>query len=95
MEIAKDLEGWLRKEAGERMRAAESRRGYASAGENLTNEGREAAHKITEQMLGRKISKSTRTEELNSARIQKNIASKLDKEAEMLIRFADFVAGEF
>jgi hypothetical protein len=94
MNVADDLEKWLRKEASERTAAAISRRGYARDGFNSTDKDRKAAHALAEKMLGRKIPKTTRAEEEESAVIQERIAAKLDKEAAKLLGFADFVARD-
>lgn len=92
--MAGELEKWLRKEAAERIAAAKSRRGYAQAGANLTDEDLEAAHVLTEKMLGRKIPKTTRAEDKKSAEIQEKIADRLEREAATILGFADFVAEQ-
>lgn len=92
MDVGRELEVWLRDQAKERQTAAASRRGYARAGMEATDESKMVCHRIAEKMLGRTIPKTTKAEDISSARIQEIIADKLDQEAEMLIRFADHIA---
>jgi len=91
-ETARELEKWLRDEANERIKRAASRRTYAHAGDGLTDADREAGHRIAEQMMGRNLPRRTRAEDARTARIEVRIASKLEEEAAMLLRFADWVA---
>jgi hypothetical protein len=93
MDTATELEQWLRKEASERIQRAESRRTYARSGRDCTDEDKAIAHILAEQMLGRKLPKTSRTEEEKNARIEERIASRLDKEAAMILRFANFVCS--
>ncbi len=93
MSTAAELEQWLRKEANDRIQKAAARRGSARVGANLTNEDRKAAHALAEQMMGRKLPKMSRAAEERSAIIEERIASKLEQEAKMLLRFAGFVAS--
>jgi len=86
------LEQWLRKEASERSQHANSRRSSALCSRNCIDEDRKIAHILAEQTLGRKIPKTSKKQDEESAAIQDRIASKLDKEAETLLRFAEFVA---
>ena len=44
-------------------------------------------------MAGRALPRTTRAEAKRSADIQDRIAAKLEREAEVLIRFADYVAS--
>jgi len=94
MDTANELEQWLRKEASTRIQRAKSRRSCARAGRDCTEEDRAAGHVLAEQMLGRKLPKTSRAEEEQSARIEERIASKLDLEAAMILRFADFVCSK-
>jgi hypothetical protein len=91
MDTAIELEEWLRKEAGERIKKSESRRYYARTSENLSEEDRKIAHTLAEQMMGRKLPKTSRAQEKKNAQMEERIASKLDREAATLLRFADFV----
>lgn len=91
MDTAEELEQWLRNEAETRLSRAASRRGYARAGRNLNPEDRKAAHAMAEQLLGRSIPKTDPAEDEKSADVQDRIASKLEREAAKLLRFADFV----
>jgi hypothetical protein len=93
MGISEELENWLRKESADRERTAHSRRGYARAGLNCTDVGRVRAHALAEQMLGRRIPKTTMAQDDESAKIQERIALKLDREAAMLLRFAEYQAN--
>ena len=88
MDTAIELEKWLRNEANGRIQKAESRRVSARAGRGCTDEDRAVGHALAEQMLGRKLPKTSRAEEEKSARIEERIASKLDHEAAMILRFA-------
>ena len=92
MSIGDDLERWLRAEAAERTKTAAGRRGNAQTA-NATDADRKAAHKITEQMLGRKVPKTTRAQDAESDAIQERIAAKLDAEAAMITGFADWLRG--
>ena len=92
MNTANELERWLRKEANERLQRSESRRSGARLMANLSDEDLRSAHRLAEQMSGRKLSKQSRAQREENSKIEERIASKLDKEAEMLFRFADFVA---
>lgn len=91
--VGDELEHWLRKESSERIQRAAARRMYAGSGANLTDEDRKSAHRLAEQMTGRKLPKTTRAEDTKSAAIQFLIAARLDDEAAMLLRFADWVAS--
>jgi len=88
---AAELEQWLRREADIRTKKAESRRHYARSGKNLTNEDLKLAHVLAEKMAGRKLPRRSRLEEERNNAIEERIASKLDQEAAMIRRFADFV----
>ena len=91
METAIELEQWLRNEAAERTKCANSRKVYARAGQNSSDEERRAAHLMAEKMMGRKLPKTTRAQEAESAKVEEHIAAKLEAEAALLLRFADFV----
>ena len=91
MSTAVELEEWLRSEASERIKRAESRRSYVRAGINLSAEDRQIAHVLAEQMMGRKLPKSSRKQDEINAQTQERIATKLEKESTMILRFADFV----
>jgi hypothetical protein len=91
MDTAMDLEQWLRKEASERSQHASSRRSGAESLVIGTDQDREVAHQIAEQTLGRKIAKTSKVQDEQSAKIQERIAVKLDNEATMLLGFADTV----
>jgi hypothetical protein len=91
MSMATDLENWLRKEADDRKCKAASRRHYSTSTMNCSAEDRKIGHMIAEQMMGRKLLKTTRVEDLKNARMEERIAVKLEQEAAMLLRFADFV----
>jgi|GEM_PF-5224900 hypothetical protein len=94
MDTATELEQWLRKEAQEKTKYAESRKSAALAFTSETSDAdRKAAHQMAQQIMGRKFPMQSRTEEEKSNRIQIRIAAKLEQEAAMLLRFADFVAG--
>jgi hypothetical protein len=93
MDTGTELEQWLRKEAGDRIQKAASRRSYAQASRGGSDEDRAVGHVLAEQMLGRKIPKQSRAEAENSAKMEERIASKLDQEAAMILRFADFVCS--
>ena len=88
-----ELETWLRTESQQRLQAANSRRVYASAERDATTEDLRIAHAIAEGMAGRSLRRTTRAEAKRSADIQDRIAAKLEREAAMLIRFADYVAS--
>jgi hypothetical protein len=88
---ALELELWLRDQARERVKNASSRRSYAQSSENLTDDDRKIAHRLAEQMFGRKLPKTTKESDQKNARLDERIAEKLDEEAAMLTRFADFV----
>jgi hypothetical protein len=90
--VSAEMEKWLRSEAAEKRKSAESRRGYAAAGRNENAADRKAAHAITEQLLGRKIPKTTLAQDKEAAEIQDRIAAKLEREASMIEGFADSVA---
>jgi hypothetical protein len=92
MSIAVELEQWLRDEAAQKLRYAESRKQGARLTANLSDEDVESARRTAEQMMGRKLPKQSKTQRQNNSRIEERIATKLQKEGEMLIRFADFVA---
>lgn len=94
MSTAVELESWLRSQAKDRLQKAAARRGYARAGQNLSDEDRKVAHILAEQMMGRRLPQTTRAEERKTAQIEERIASKLDQEAAMLVRFADWVADQ-
>jgi hypothetical protein len=91
METAVELEQWLRNEAAERTRYAEARKSYVKSGQNLSDEDRRIAHVIAEQMMGRKLPKTSRKQDAESAKMQERIAAKLEAQASMLLRFADFI----
>jgi hypothetical protein len=91
MNTAIELEQWLRKEAKERTKYAESRKGYART--PVSDAERKAAHQLAQKMMGRKFPLQSREEEEKSHKIEERIAEKLEQEAEMLLRFADFVAS--
>jgi hypothetical protein len=93
MGTSEELEIWLRKESADRDMKAKARRGYARSWSNCTDEDRVAAHALAEQMLGRKVPNTTAAQDEESATIQERIAIKLDQEAAMLLRFADFVSS--
>jgi len=88
-----ELEQWLRTQAAVRTTQAQSRRAYALAGKNLTEPERESALRLAEQMAGRRLPPTTPTEDAQYAKIQDSVAAKLEHEAEMLTRFADWVAS--
>jgi|SRR5271154_5134230 len=94
MSVADELENWLRKQAVDRIAAANSRRGYIRALADCSDEDKESAHVIAEKLAGRKIPKTTEQEDKKAAAIQERIADKLDGEASMILGFADFVARE-
>jgi len=50
------------------------------------------AHSLSEEMAGRKLPYQSRKQEAENAKMQDQIASKLDKEAARLLRFADYVS---
>jgi hypothetical protein len=89
MDTATELEQWLRKEAQEKTKYAEARRGYART--PSSDAERKAAHQLAQQMMGRKFKMQSRAEEEKSHKIEERIAAKLEQEAVMLLRFADFV----
>lgn len=91
-DTARELETWLRKKAADLGKNAASRRSYAQASVDVMEETRKAGHKIAEQMMGRKIPKTSRADDLKSAAINERIAAKLEAEAAMLNRFADYAA---
>jgi hypothetical protein len=91
MDTATEIEQWLRKEAHEKTKYAESRKSYTQA--PSSDADRKSAHQLAQQMMGRKFPMQSRVEEEKSNRIQIRIAAKLEQEAAMLLRFADFVAG--
>jgi hypothetical protein len=93
MDTATELEQWLRKEAQEKTKYAESRKSAALAFTSKTSDTeRKAAHQLAQKIMGRKFPMQSRVEEEKSNRIQIRIAAKLEQEAAMLFRFADFVA---
>ena len=92
LQIAGDLEQWLRKEASERIQRSALRRDYARAYRNLSDEDRKCAHALAERMHGRKFPRQSRAEDEANARIQERIATKLEDETAMILRFADFVS---
>jgi len=92
MNTAIELEQWLRKEATLLRDQAASRRIYAHCGDNLTDTDRKLAHSLSEEMAGRKLPYQSRKQEAENAKMQDQIASKLDKEAARLLRFADYVS---
>jgi len=85
------MEAWLRKEADDKSKKAESRRSYARSGLNYNDEDRHVADVLAEQVSGRKLPKTSRTEDEKSEGMQERIAPKLEEEAPMLKGFADFV----
>ena len=93
MSAATELEQWLRDQARTRIQQALARRSYARAGTNLTDVDRRVVHALAEQMSGRKLPKTSRADEAKSATIEEHIASKLEGEAAMLLRFAAFVCS--
>jgi hypothetical protein len=93
MGTSQELETWLRKEAADRKRKAESRRGDAKAGLNLTDEDREVARQMAEQMSGRRLPKTTRAQDDEYAKIQERIAAKLENEAARILLFAAYVSS--
>lgn len=92
-DTAAELEGWLRKGATDRTRQAESRRDYARSSVGLSGVDRREAHRLAEQMMGRKLPTTTRDQDRASAKCEERIAVKLDLEAAMLTRFADFISS--
>lgn len=91
METSVELEQWLRSEAAERTKFANARKSSARTGQNSSDEDRRVAHLMAEKMMGRKLPKTSRKQDAESAKMQERIASKLEAEATMLLRFADFV----
>jgi hypothetical protein len=89
MDTAIELEQWLRKEAHDKTKWAESCKDYART--PASDAERKAAHQLAQQMMGRKFPLQSRDEEEKSHKIEEKIAAKLDQEAAMLLRFADFV----
>ena len=89
MDTATELEQWLREQAREKTKYAESRRGYART--PFSDAERKAAHQLAQQMMGRKFPMQSREQEEKSHKIEERIASKLEQEAAMLLRFADFI----
>jgi len=83
------LDTWLRARANQLIARANSRRSYAEAGNNLTPDDMKAAHRIAEQMMGRKLPCQTAAQRKKSAEMEQHIASKLEAEAAMLNEFAD------
>jgi hypothetical protein len=91
METSVELEQWLRNESAERIKSANTRKGYARAGQNSSDQDRRIGHLMAETVMGRKLPKTNRKQDAESAKIQECIAIKLEAEATMLLRFADFV----
>jgi hypothetical protein len=89
MDTAIELEQWLRKEAHDKTKRAESRKCYART--PASDAERKAAHQLAQQMMGRKFPLQSMEEEEKSHKIEERIALKLEQEAAMLLRFADFV----
>lgn len=90
-----DLASWLEIESEELMKEAMGREGYAKCDENLLSEGDERkAHKIAEQMAGRKLPHQSAEELRRNASIQRKIAAKCEAEAKQLSRWADTVRAE-
>jgi hypothetical protein len=59
----------------------------------MTQADREASHIIAQQMMGRKLPKTTRAQDERNAQREERIATKLEQEAAKILRFADFVAA--
>lgn len=91
--IAENLGNWLRQEAAQRNASAHSRRSAACIERECSDEDRRIAHKMAERALGRRIPKTTRSQDEESAAIQEKIATKLESEAAMILRFADSLSA--
>jgi hypothetical protein len=94
METRQELEKWLRDRAVHCSLQAAGRRSAAREPDGFTEEDRKISHKLAEQMMGRRLPKISAAERAKNAAIDERIAKKLDEEAEMMLRFAAFVAGD-
>ena len=84
------LREWLEEEAEELMKQAMGRRGYAEC-EEISSTDKKIAHKIAEQMTGRKLPHTTAAEDRRNASIQRKIAEKCECESRQLSQWADML----
>jgi len=83
---------WLNNEAEELAKQAIARENYAKCDETtLLKEDERRTHRMAEQMMGRKIPRSTSAELRRDAHIQRKIADKCDMESKQLSRWSDLV----
>ena len=77
---------WLTKESSQKALHAESRRSCVRNSENLSDEDRKIAHKLAEQMSGRRMPKQSEKQEAQNNAAELRIAAKLDAETIILQR---------
>ena len=77
---------WLTKESSQKALHAESRRSCVRNSENLSDEDRKIAHKLAEQISGRRMPKQSEKQEAQNNAAELRIAAKLDAETIILQR---------